>query len=71
MCASPDDRNQFGASGSCSASGFDRETGRRMYDSFSVRENKSEPKKACTVCTRGERSKHVIEDMMDIVLLFA
>jgi len=41
-----------------------------MYDAFSVREKKLEPDGACTVCTCGERSKHFIEDMMNLVLLF-
>jgi len=41
-----------------------------MYDGFSVRGKKLEPEKACTVCTCGERSKHFIEDMMNLVLLF-
>ena len=40
--ASPDDTNQFGANGSCSTRGFHWETGRRMYDAFSVRENWSQ-----------------------------
>jgi len=43
--ASPDDTNQFGANGSCSARGFDWETGRRMYDAFSVRGTKLEQRR--------------------------
>jgi len=41
-----------------------------MYDDFSVRGKKLEPERACTVSTCGERSKHFIEDMMNLVLLF-
>jgi len=41
-----------------------------MYDAFSVNEKKLELERACTVCTCGERSKHFIEDMMNLVLLF-
>jgi len=48
----PDDADQFGANGSCSARGLDWETGRRMYDAFSVKGNKLEPESACTLlCT--------------------
>ena len=69
--ASPDDTNQFGANGFCSARGFDWETGRRIYDAFSISWTKLEPERACTVCTCGERSKHFMEDMMNLVLLFS
>jgi len=31
---------------------------------------KLEPESACTVCTCGERSKHFIKDMVNLVLLF-
>jgi len=41
-----------------------------MYDAFSVRGKKLESERACTVCTCGERSKHFIEDVMNLVLLF-
>jgi len=41
-----------------------------MYDAFSVRGKKLEPERVCTMCTCGERSKHFIEDMMNLVLLF-
>jgi len=41
-----------------------------MYDAFSVRGEKLEPERACTLCTCDERSKHFIEDMMNLVLLF-
>ena len=68
--ASPDDKNQFGSNGSCSARGFHGETGKRMYDALSVRGKKFEPDGACTVCTCGERSIHFIEDMMNLLLLF-
>jgi len=66
--ASPGDTNQFGANGSWSARGFDWETGRRMYYAFSVRGKKLQPERACTVCACGERSKHFIENMMNLVL---
>jgi len=44
-----------------------------MYDAFSarVRGKKLEPESACAVCTCGERSKHFIEDMMNLVFLFS
>ena len=66
--ASPDNTNQFGANGSCSARGFHWETGRRMYDAFSIRGKKLEPQRVCSfapcaVCSFGERLKHFIEDM--------
>jgi len=48
--ASPDELNQFCVNGSCLARGFDWETGRRMYDAFSVRGKKLEPERACTLC---------------------
>jgi len=41
-----------------------------MYDAFSVRGKKLEPETACTVCTCGERSKHFIEDLVNLVLLY-
>ena len=41
-----------------------------MYDAFSVVGKKLEPERTCTVCTCGEESKHLIEDMMNLVLLF-
>jgi len=47
--ASTDDTDEFGANCSCSARGFDWETGRRMCDSFSVRGTKLEPERACTL----------------------
>jgi len=47
-----------------------RETGRRMYNAFSVRGKKLEPKRACAGCTCGEMTTHFIEDMMNLVLLF-
>jgi len=73
--ASLDDANQFGANGSCSARGLHWETGRRMYDAFSVKSkerNWSQKEPApCCVCTCGDRSKHFIEDMTNLVLLFS
>jgi len=68
--ARPDDTNQFCANGSCSAIGFHWETGKKMYDAFPVRGKKLEPERACTLCTCGERSKHFIENMMNLVLLY-
>jgi len=41
-----------------------------MYDAFSVRGKKLEPERARTMCTCGERSKHFVEDVMNLVLLF-
>jgi len=41
-----------------------------MYDAFPVRGKKLEPERACTLCTCGERSKHFIENMMNLVLLY-
>jgi len=41
-----------------------------MHDAFSVRGKKLELVRACTVCTCDERSKHFIEDTMNLVLLF-
>jgi len=61
----------LGAHCSCSARGFHWETGRRIRDAFSVREKNLEPERACTLCTGGERSKHFIDDMMNLVLLFS
>jgi len=69
--ASPDDTNQFGANGSCSARGLHWETGRRKHYAFSIRGKKLEPERACTVCTGGERSKRFIEDTINLVLLFS
>jgi len=72
MSASPDDADQFGANGSCSARGLDWETGRRMYDAFSVKGKKLEPERACTLlCVHlWWKGKHFIEDKMNLVLLF-
>jgi len=42
-----------------------------MYDAFSVRGKKLKPEWACTVCICGVKSKHSIEDMMNLVLLFS
>ena len=43
-----------------------------MYDAFSVRGKNLEPERlAPRVFTCGERSKHLIEDMMNLVLLFS
>jgi len=42
-----------------------------MYDAFSVREKKLEPERACSVRTCGKRSKHFIEDIINLVLLFS
>jgi len=39
---------------------FHWETGRRMYDAFSVIQKKLEPERACTLCTCVERSKHLL-----------
>jgi len=69
--ASPDDANQFGAHGSCSARGFHWETGRRMCDAFSIRGKKLDPERhAPCVSTCGERSKRFIEDDEPCASLF-
>jgi len=39
-----------------------------MYDTFSVRGKKLELDRVYTVCTCGEKSKHFIEDTMNLVL---
>ena len=42
-----------------------------MYDALSVRGKNLEPERpAPCVCTCGEKSKHLIEDMMNLVFLF-
>jgi len=41
-----------------------------MYDAFSAIGKKLEPERDCTTCTCGEKSKHFIEDTMNLVLLF-
>jgi len=57
--ASLDDENQIGSNGSCSARGFHCETGRRMYDAFSVKRKKFGARKSlhlvvCALVAKGQ-----------------
>jgi len=47
---------------------IEKEAGECM--AISARGKKLERGRACAVCTCGERLKHFIEDMMNLVLLF-
>jgi len=70
--ARPDDANQFGANSSCSARVFiEKQAGEYMTPSLSEERIWSWKGPAPCVCTCGARSKHFIEDNVNLVVLFS
>jgi len=49
---------------------IEKQTGKYMTPSPSEKRNWSQKGPASCVCTCGERSKHFVVDMMNLVLLF-
>jgi len=75
--ASSDHADQFGTNCSCTTRGFGWETGKKMYDAFSVRGKKLLLASqiglgpARPACTCGKEPKHFIDNMTNVVHYFS